>query len=68
MKLRSFSIATLMFFVAVAALDASLFRQIDLGDGGPEILSVAGIFVMVNILAFGLLRLVSLRGKKIALS
>ncbi len=66
MKLHSFSIATLMFFVAVAALDARLLRQIDLGDGDPEILSAAGIFVMVNILAFGLLRLVFLRGKHCA--
>jgi hypothetical protein len=66
MKLRSFSIATLMFFVAVAALDARLLRQIDLGDGDPEILGAAGIFVMVNILAFGLLRLVFLRGKNCA--
>ena len=30
MKLRSFSIAALMFFVAVAAIDANLLRQIDL--------------------------------------
>ena len=66
MKLRLFSIATLMVFVAVAALDARLLRQIDLGDGDPEILSAAGIFVMVNILAFGLLRLVFLRGKNCA--
>jgi hypothetical protein len=66
MKLRSFSIATLMFFVAVAALDARLFRQIDLGDGDPEILSAAGIFVMVNILALGLLRFVFLRGNNCA--
>jgi hypothetical protein len=66
MKVRSFSIATLMFFVAVAALDASLLRQIDLGEENPVILSAAGIFVMVNILAFGLLRLVSLRGKNCA--
>ena len=66
MKLRSFSIATLMFFVAVAALDARLLRQIDLGNSNPEILSAAGIFVMVNILAFGVLRLVFLRGKNCA--
>ena len=66
MKLRSFSIGTLMFLVAIAAVDASLLRHIDVGQGNAEILSAAGVFVMVNILAFALLRVVSVRGRDCA--
>jgi hypothetical protein len=63
MKLPSFSIATLMFLVAIAGVDGYLLHQIDEGEDNPEIFAAASIFVMVNILALGFLRILSRRGK-----
>jgi hypothetical protein len=63
MRLPSFSIATLMLFVAMAALDASLLRQIGVWESNEKVASACSIFVMVNILAVGFLRIMSLRGR-----
>lgn len=63
MKLPSFSIAALMCCVAIAAVDGNLLRQMDLGDDNEEILGAAGIFVMVNVLGVGLLRIMARRGR-----
>jgi uncharacterized membrane protein len=63
MRLPSFSIAALMGVVAIAAIDGYLLRQIDLGEDNAEILGAAGIFVMVNMLATGFLRIISRRDR-----
>lgn len=63
MRLPSFSIAALMCVVAIAAVDAYLIRQMDLGEENAEILGAAGIFVMVQVLGEGLLRIISSREK-----
>ncbi len=63
----SFSIFTLMFIVAMVAIDFGLLRLMDMArvDEQFDVQShaVASIFLMVNILALGLLRVIAARGK-----
>ncbi len=67
MKRPSFSIFTLMFIVAMVAIDFSLLRLMDMASFNAQFVAqaqaVASVFVMVNILALGLLRFIAVRGK-----
>ena len=67
MKRPSFSIFTLMLIVAMVAIDFSLLRLIDMASFDEGFLAqgqaVASVFIMVNILALGLLRFIAVRGK-----
>jgi hypothetical protein len=67
MKRPSFSIFTLMFIVAMVAIDFGLLRLMDMGSVDEQFVAqsqaVASVFLMVNILALGLLRIIAARGK-----
>ncbi len=67
MKRPSFSIFTLMFIVAIVATDFSLLRLMDMASADARFVAqahaVGSVFIMVNILALGLLRLIAVRGK-----
>ena len=67
MKRPSFSIFTLMFIVAMVAIDFGLLRLMDMASADAQFVvpsqAVGSVFLMVNILALGLLRVIAVRGK-----